>query len=133
MTSLKFGASILLVCLAGCAGSGGGSYQPPPVPASAVTLDDQQIHGTLMNRKLYGTTREGSHPYSITFSPDGTDVFEMAPNKPEKERWTLENGVVCVMPKGYPTECSQVKTANNEYWFVDPKTGRVNAHLKFTR
>jgi hypothetical protein len=85
-----------------------------------------------MDKKLYGKTREGSHPYSITFSADGTDVFEMAPNPPEKERWTLENGVVCVIPKGYPTECSHVKTANNEFWFVDPKSGKVNAHLKLT-
>lgn len=128
MTSLKFGASILLVCLAGCVT--GVAYQPPPVPASALTLDDAQIHSVLMGKKWYGTTREGSHPYSISFSPDGTDVFEMAPNPPEKERWTLKDGVVCVIPKGYPTECSQVKAADNEYWFVDPANGRINAHLK---
>ena len=128
MTSLKLGASILLVCLAGCAT--GVAYQPPPVPASAVTLDDAQIRSELMGKKLYGTTREGSRPYSISFSSDGTDVFEMAPNPPEKERWTLKDGVVCVIPKGYPTECSQVKVADNEYWFVDPANGRINAHLK---
>ena len=128
MARLKFGVSTLLLCLAGCATSGG--YQPPPVPASAVTLDDEQIHGTLMGKKLYGTSQKGSHPYSIIFSPDGTDVFEMPPDKPEKERWTLNEGVVCVIPKGYPTECSQVKVAKDEYWFVDPKSGKINAHLK---
>ena len=124
----KFGTSILLFCLAGCTTSG--AYRPPPVPASALTLNDEQIRGTLMGKKLYGTTLEGSHPYSISFSPDGIDVFEMTPNPPEKERWTLNEGVVCVIPKDYPTECSQVKLANNEYWFVDPKSGKVNAHLK---
>jgi len=128
MTSSKLGASIVLLYLAGCAGSAG--YQPPPVPASAVTLDDQQILSTLMDKKLYGTTREGSRPYSITFSADGTDVFQMSPNLPEKERWTLTNGVVCVMPKDYPKECSQVKTANDEYWFVDPASNKVNSHLR---
>jgi hypothetical protein len=128
MAFSKFGMISLLALLAGCASSS--SYQPPSVPANAVTLNDQQIHSTLMNKKLYGTTREGSRPYSITFSPDGTDVFQMAPNPPEKENWTLKEGVVCVIPKGYPTECSQVKVANNEFWLVDPKSGRVNAHLK---
>ena len=54
----------------------------------------------------------------------------MAPNSPEKESWTLKEGVVCVILKGYPTECSQVKVANNEFWLVDPKSARVNAHLK---
>jgi hypothetical protein len=128
MNSSAFGPPILLACLAGCSSSA--SYQPPPVPASAVTLDDQQIRGTLMDKKLYGTTREGSRPFSITFSADGTDVFQMSPNPPEKERWTLTDGIVCVMPKDYPKECSQVKTANNEYWFVDPATKKVNAHLR---
>jgi hypothetical protein len=128
MTLLKFGASILMVCLAGCATSS--RYEPPPVPASAMTLDDGQIHSTLVGKQFYGTTRQGSHPYSIRFLADGIDVFEMAPDAPEKERWTLKDGVVCVIPNKYPTECSQVKVANNEYWFVDPKSGRVNAHLK---
>ena len=131
MTSLKFGASLLMICLAGCV-SNSNTYEPPPVPASAVTLDDGQINGTLVGKKFYGTTREGSHPYSISFLPNGIDVFEMTPNAPEKERWTLENGVVCVIPNRYPAECSQVKVANNEYWFVDPKNGRVNAQLKLT-
>lgn len=128
MTFSKFGMIASLIFLAGCASSS--AYQPPSVPANAVTLNDEQIHGTLMNKKLYGTTREGGRPYSILFSPDGTDIFQMAPDPPEKERWTLDEGVVCVIPKGYPTECSQVKVANNEFWFVDPKSGRVNAHLK---
>ncbi|MDI3394479.1 hypothetical protein QLG10_18765 [Pseudomonas sp. V98_8] len=95
-----------------------------------MTLNDEQIHSTMMGKKLYGTTRQGNHPYSISFFPDGTDVFEMAPNPPEKERWTLNKGVVCIIPKNYPTECSKVKVADNEYWFVDPKSGKVNAHLK---
>ena len=131
MTSLKIGASILLVCLAGCATSSS-SYEPPPVPASAVTLDDGQIHSTLEGKKFYGTTREGRHPYSLSFAPGGVEIFEMPPNKPEKEKWTLKDGVVCIEAKGYTTECSQVKVANNEYWFVDPKSGRINAHLKLT-
>lgn len=128
MTSLKFGASILLVCLAGCATSS--RYEPPPVPASAVTLDDGQVQSTLVGKKFYGTTREGSHPYTMTFAPNGVEMFQMAPNNPEKEKWTSKDGVVCIEAKGYPTECSRVKVANNEYWFVDPKNARVNAHLK---
>ncbi|MDB1114012.1 hypothetical protein [Pseudomonas extremaustralis] len=128
MTSFKFGTVILLLYLAGCTTSG--AYRPPPVPAAAVTLNDEQIHDTLMGKRLYGTTLEGGHPYSISFSPDGVDVFEMAPNPPEREHWTLNQGVVCVIPKDYPKECSQVKVADNEYWFVDPKSGKVNAHLK---
>lgn len=128
MALSKFCASMFLLVLAGCSTSS--TYQPPPVPASAVTLNDEQIQGTMMGKKLYGTTRQGNHPYSISFFPDGTDVFEMAPNPPEKERWTLNKGVVCIIPKNYPTECSKVKVADNEYWFVDPKSGKVNAHLK---
>jgi hypothetical protein len=128
MTSSTLGPSMFVLCLVGCSSTA--SYQPPPVPTSAVTLDDQQIRGTLMNKKLYGTTREGSRPYSIIFSADGTDVFLMSPNPAEKEHWTLTNGVVCVMPKDYPKECSQVKTANDEYWFVDPGNGKVNGHLR---
>jgi hypothetical protein len=130
MNLFKFGTFIFFFSLAACATSP--PYQPPPVPASAATLNDQQIHSTFMGKKLYGTTREGSHPYSITFFPDGTDVFEMAPNKPETEHWTLNDGVVCVIAKGYPTECSQVKVANNEYWLVDPKNGKINAHLRLS-
>ncbi|WP_256667459.1 hypothetical protein [Pseudomonas sp. ANT_J28] len=84
MTLLKFGVWILMVCLAGCATSN--SYEPPPVPASAMTLDDGQIHSTLVGKKFYGTTRQGSHPYAIRFLPNDIDVFEMAPNAPEKER-----------------------------------------------
>jgi hypothetical protein len=128
MTSSKLGPSVFLLSLAWC--SSASAYEPPPVPASATTLDDQQIRSTMMNKKLYGTTRKGDYPYSITFSADGTDVFLMSGSPPEKERWTLTNGVVCVIPKDYPKECSQVKTANNEYWFVDPATKKVNAHLR---
>lgn len=132
MTSLKFGASLLLVCLAGCATTPRSNYEPPPVPASAVTLDDAQITSALVGRKFYGTTREGSHPFSMSFAPNGVEMFEMAPYKPEKEKWTLKDGVLCIEAKGYPTECGQVKTANNEYWFVDPNSGRVHGHLKTT-
>lgn len=131
MTSLKFGASLLLVCLAGCA-THSRNYEPPPVPASAVTLDDAQITSTLVGKKFYGTTREGSHPYSLSFASNGVETFEMPPNPPEKEKWTLKDGVVCIESKSYPTECSQVKVANDQYWLVDPKSGKVNAHLKLT-
>ncbi|OXR35177.1 hypothetical protein F6476_13640 [Pseudomonas umsongensis] len=44
MTLLKCCTSILLLTLAGCSTSS--SYKPPPVPSSAVTLNDEQIHGT---------------------------------------------------------------------------------------
>ncbi|MFJ7797180.1 hypothetical protein [Pseudomonas sp. NPDC096950] len=76
-----------------------------------------------------GRTLEGSHPYSINFSSDGTDVFQMAASPPETEHWTLNQGVVCVIPNNYPKECSLVKMANNEYWFVDPVSGKINGHL----
>lgn len=127
MASSKFGPSLLLLSLAGCATT---ASSPHPVPASAVTLSDQRILSTLMEKKLYGTTQKGGHPYTITFSADGTDVFHMPPSPPETERWTLSSGVVCVMPRQYPKECSVVKTDNGEYWFVDPGSGKVNAYLK---
>jgi hypothetical protein len=128
MNSFKLGASLLIICLAGCVTTK--NYEPPPVPASAVTLDDGQIIGTLVGKKFYGTTREGSHPYSMSFAANGVETFEMAPFKPETERWTLKDSVVCIEARGYPTECSHVKVANNEYWFVDAKNGRVNSHLR---
>jgi len=128
MASSKFGPSLLLLCLCGCANAP--SSSTPAVPATAVTLTDQQILSTLMEKTLYGVTQKGSHPYTITFSADGTDVFQMPPSPPETERWTLSSGVVCVIPRQYPKECSVVKTENGEYWFVDPSSGKLNAHLK---
>ena len=132
MTPFRFGASILLACLAGCATPPKINYEPPPVPASAVSLDDAQITSALVGRKFYGTSREGSRPFTMTFAPNGVETLEMAPYKPEKEKWTLKDGVVCIEAKGYPTECGQVKTANHEFWFVDPNSGRVHSHLKPT-
>ena len=80
MASSKFGPSLLLLCLTGCATSP--TSAPHAVPASAVTLSDQQILSTLMEKKLYGTTQKGGHLYTITFSADGTDVFHMPPTPP---------------------------------------------------
>ncbi|VVO29499.1 hypothetical protein [Pseudomonas fluorescens] len=129
MTLFKFGACILVLTVFGCGTTG--SHEPPPVPPSAVTLDDGQARTALVGTRFYGNTRSG-HPYSISFFADGTDVFVMPPDAPVTERWALNSGVICIEMKKYPTECSQVKVANNQYWFVDPANGKVNAHLKLT-
>jgi len=127
MNNRTLAAASLLTLLAGCASTS--NHEPPPVPPGAVTLNDGQVRDTLVGKKFYGTTRMG-YPYSLAFAADGTDVFSMSTEQPVAEKWTLNNGTVCLIMKDYPTECSQVKMAEGAYWFVDPNTGKVNSWLR---
>jgi hypothetical protein len=125
----RFCIPVFIIVLAGCATI---SHEPPPVPSSAVWLDNEEVRETLVGNQFTGVTRTG-YPYSLKFFANGTDVFTLANQAPLTEKWTLKKGVVCIEMKDYPTECSHVKVTNFEYWFVDSSSGKVNAHLKLVR
>jgi hypothetical protein len=129
MRLIEAGAAILVLGLAGCATTT--SHEPQPAPKTAITLDDGQARTALVGNKFKGVTRTGE-PYSIEFREDGTDVYTQSRLKPQTERWTLTNGVVCIEMKDYPKECSQVKVVNNEFWFVDPANAEIHNHLTLT-
>lgn len=129
MSLSRFCTSVLIMSLAGCATT---NHGPPPVPASAVWLNNEEVRETLVGNTFTGVTRTG-YSYSLKFFANNTDVFTLAGQAPVTEKWRLKDGVVCIEMKEYPTECSHVKVNNFEYWFIDPANEKINAHLKLVR
>lgn len=129
MSLFRFCIPVFAIGLAACATP---SHEPPPVPPSAVWLDNSGVRDTLVGNTFSGVTRAGN-PYSLKFFANGTDVFTSSGQAPVTEKWTLKEGVVCIEMKAYPTECSHVKVTNFEYWFIDTSTGKVNNYLKLVR
>ncbi len=127
MNVIQAGAAILVLAVAGCASTS--INEPPPLPPGAAALDDAQARDALVGKTFSGTSRKG-HPYTISFRANGTDVFTMPPAAPETEHWTMTNGLLCIDMKSLPKECSRVNVMNNQYWLVDPSSGKVNNHLK---
>ncbi len=114
---------VLLVCFAS---SSGGAQAP--VPANAKTLNNAEVQQALVGKKINSRLNDGT-PYSMTFNADGTDFYSESGKDSAKEKWTLENGVVCLIASGWPTECSHVKQANGELWFVKPEDSTVRYHF----
>lgn len=129
MSVFRFCIPVLVIALAGCTTV---SHEPPPVPASAVWLNNEELRETLVGNQFTGVTRTGA-AYSMKFFANGTEVFTQANQAPLTEKWTLNKGVVCIEMKDTPTECSHVKVTNFEYWFIDPSSGKLNAHLTLVR
>ena len=115
-----------MVLLAGFASSHGAGQAP--VPVNAKTLNNAEVQQALVGKKINSRLSNGT-PYSLTFNADGTDIYKESGKDAEKEKWTLENGVVCLFPNAYPKECSQVKQANGELWFVNKDDGSVRYHF----
>ncbi|MDB6145276.1 MAG: hypothetical protein JWP80_4320 [Pseudomonas sp.] len=129
MSLSRFCRLVFIMGLTGCATT---SHEPPPVPSSAVWLNNEEVRDTLLGNTFSGVTRTGL-AYSLKFFANGTDVYTQSGQAPVTEKWTLKEGLVCIVMKDYPTECSHVKVTNFEYWFVDSTTGKVNAYLKLVR
>lgn len=101
-----------------------------PVPANAKTLSNDEVRQALVGKKIHSQLKNGT-PYSLAFNADGTDVYRESGQQPANEKWTLKDGVICLIPTGWPMECSNVKAANGELWFVNPDTGLVRYHFTF--
>jgi hypothetical protein len=116
---------LLALTLSGCASTGGHTVKP--VTASAVALDDSQVRSTLVGNKLENVGPTGL-PYSLSFNADGTEIFRLSGNQPEKEYWTVKDGVICFTSPKTPKECYRLKKDKDDYWLVHPDTGAVHYH-----
>ncbi|MGV8920038.1 MAG: hypothetical protein ACOH2R_19900 [Pseudomonas sp.] len=123
LNTLRF--LLIAAFLTGCASSGHSAIKP--MPSSATTLDDAQIHSTLVGNKLMNTGPTGL-PYSLRFNNDGTEIFQLSGSQPEVEHWTTKDGVICFTSPKITTECYRLKKDNNDYWLVKPDTGEVHYH-----
>lgn len=129
MSLFRFCIPVFVIGLGGCTAV---SHEPPPVPSSAVWLNNEELRETLVGNQFTGVTKTGA-AYSLKFFANGTEVFTPASQAPLTEKWTLKEGVVCIERKDTPAQCSHVKVTNFEYWFIDPSSGNVNAHLTLVR
>lgn len=120
---------LLALVLSGCASTGESTVKP--VTASAVALDDAQVRSTLVGNKLNNIGTSGL-PYSLAFNADGTEIFTMSGHPPEKEYWTVKDGVICFTSAKNPKECYRLKKDKDDYWLVHPQTGAVHYHYTLT-
>jgi hypothetical protein len=128
--SIKYWNCIFLaLVLSGCTSTGGSAVKP--VSTSAVALDDAQVRSTLVGNKLNNIGTSGL-PYSLSFNADGTEIFTMSGNQPEKEYWTVKDGVICFTSAKNPKECYRLKKDKDDYWLVHPDTGAVHYHYTLT-
>lgn len=127
MNVKRLSYTLAALVLTGCVTSGGQHIKP--IPPSAVALDDAQVRSTLIGNKLNNIGTTGL-PYSLSFNADGSEIFQMSGNAPEKEYWTVKDGVICFKSVKNPNECYRMKKDQDDYWLVNPDTGAV--HYSYT-
>jgi hypothetical protein len=110
--------------VAGCASDAGHS----PAPPGATSLIGSQIPEALSGKTLKGTTRQ-QKPFTMKFSPDGTEIFQESGGPAQSERWVVKGNQVCVSSPTYPEECSEVKVSGQELWFIIPGTQKTRNRL----
>lgn len=101
-----------------------------PVPANAKTLGNDEVRQALVGKRIYSHLKNGV-PYSMSFNADGTEVYRESGQPPATEKWTLKDGVVCIYAKDWPVECSNVKAAQGDLWFVNPEDGSIRYHYTY--
>jgi hypothetical protein len=130
MKTYQVVGGITLAFVAGCASTG-----PSPgheaVPADSNTLDDAKIAAALTGKELKTRSTSGQN-VSMAFRSDGTEVFTMG-SQVQIEQWSVVGGQVCVVSPTYPRECSVVKEAHGELWFIDPSSGSVRNHFTVSK
>jgi hypothetical protein len=99
-----------------------------PAPPDATVASTDQIQEVLSGKRLSSVTHKGN-TFSMTFNPDGSEIFEEFGSQAQRERWEVVGDQVCISSPTYPRECSQVKVRGRDIWFVVPGTTRTRNHF----
>jgi hypothetical protein len=112
--------------ISGCASDASHS----PAPPEATMLSGEQIKSALSGKTFNSVTGTGK-PFSMTFNPDRTEIFQEAGGLAQTERWVIEGDQVCISSPTYAKECSEVKATGQALWFIVPGTQKTrNRFLK---